>query len=937
MIIARRKRIYILLAALLAWICVGVMVVKHIADSRGKVNIEGEVGEETPGALFYSSLFEEEEFLSTDLKMVNAASVSIVGKRGLRFATFIGDNVDLEARYGEGYKFGTLFIPASAVQSAEELTLDARFGVNKDIPPAFAEWDGNEENLVRVDSYEKGRLFYSLLNVEEEGVPEKDYLNSTFLARAYVKKADGEVVYLNSVRHSPAAVAGRLLRYADKKWDGVEALKRYVGYVTLDAQEVYNVGEGNTVALALTNVENFPVFYKVNGVETNEYTAGAEGYYERVTASILLGDGLHEKTFAVNVLGDKYSFKNEYYQPSGQFTFPIYGEVNEVKRNGAPISGYSVADGVLRIPKAAFTEEKNQLTVLTGAGNAEVEVVMRTAQPTRFGEGELGLELMGKSVNTGEAAAVEGGLKIPVDTANTATRIDLNEDYIRAMFAYPNLTALYLDAEVQNLNAEEDKLVGYAYLKDDGELALGQTRGTERNLTVTHLLTRAHYNHLVKAGGLEENLSLLLGEKQVAADTAIVLKGVTVQRADGGTFAPDNARVNRIYADAQLVLSKGLSLPLSTEAALGALRLDGKNAFTPAFYKAEGSVVTLTADGVNGALRDKTSLLLSSANSDEIYSLTTKAMVDEHQYVNVTGAGDGDTYKFPFSVGAGEVLCSVRLNGVEVAKENIDEAGVTLKKRDLPLGHNALEIRVERTVNSGGIRWTAVDTYYRSVCAITDVDLHSAMTFEGGMNPFLSVIGGRAKLVEGNTMWNNFNYATECYYPENADMDTSLQANRNVLRVTALKGEGVRLYFATSYIAARRRAVAEAGVTGEAGLCSKVLALTASGSNMGWKLYTKDGQNVSTGAEMHSIDVRNVTYNPTLNYNGEGVRPLFENDLFGYVYDGVSEEILQEYIYMEIEPASTQKIAYFDDFFMATSESRYRKEANRYSIIGGGY
>ncbi len=160
--------------AIIAFCClVASLVLFHYSNKQKVVTVEA--------ATSYSA---------TDFKMLDKGSVRKEPDRNaIRFATFIGNaSEQANATYWDGYEMGTLFIPASAMDDEQELTVD---GVYSGISPVVALFDGNIEQLANL-GYGDGKFFISIL--ELSSFSDENILNGYVVARTYVKnKATNEV------------------------------------------------------------------------------------------------------------------------------------------------------------------------------------------------------------------------------------------------------------------------------------------------------------------------------------------------------------------------------------------------------------------------------------------------------------------------------------------------------------------------------------------------------------------------------------------------------------------------------------------------------------------------------------------------------------------------------------------------------------------------
>ncbi len=854
---------------------------------------------------------------ATEIKMLDGASVrKNKDDHGIRFRTFIGNEVNLEATYGAGYKLGTLFIPANAVGGdATKLTVDADFN---GVKPASAEWDGDTEKLTTDEDYTNGKFFNAVLDLSDLTVNKELYLNNKILARSYVKKADGEVVYLGSSSRAPAYVAANAVI---KEGDTDETVLDYVSAIAVNEDLAYNVAVGDTLSLEnVSNVEGLPV--SVNNGDVAEYTATAEGE-TTLSITILKGTSL-EKTGEVKVsaLGNKNTFYNNYYTPDGSFEYTAYG-VSAVKLGDTTLvkdTDYTYVDNTLLLKKSAVVNgESSVLTVESATGNVEVEAKAILADYTSFNAGQLGLEVMGDLANA-ENVRVDttaGAVKFDVKDISKALRIDFNEDYISALFAHPSLMNLSFSVEFSNVNAVSSNLV-YSEGKADGSVGNGYTKYTAKRSVD---INRAAFNN-AKAKGTLSTFGMWILASNLKEGATATLHSIYPIAVDKEIIT---AR-NNLYADAQLIGQRGLSyaFPALTNATVGKVQFGNQGTDYVSQSNTKNACAVIPASVINMSVRNAAGLDVTPKgwDRDRVY-LTTKAMINDDQYITVDKL-QGDTYTYAFgaaeNLGEGDKIYRVSLNGKQIT--TFDENGnITVNKADLEYGHNALEVNVEHTTGTNALT-TCCNTYYRSLCAVTQTDWDSALTFEMGINPFISLIGGTAEVIDSSTaiseMGSTYKYATTAPYASGAIQ------NNKVLKITGstVANSTTTMYVYSKYYVARRAAAAAAGGT-EA--CQKVAAFGS--GYMRWSAATLDGTITDAG------DNSGTQPKSMLEKEMEN-RSIFAgaDTIYNAVYDGENVKAGQEYF--KIIFASANKTGYFDDIFAATTSNYHASGQNKHSLLG---
>ncbi len=849
-----------------------------------------------------------ETYSATDVKLIDGASIRLdKDMNGIRFGVYIGN--EATKPYSATMKLGVLIIPEACLADGEEL----KYGVatSKGYNAKVVEFDGVEERLATGEGdYANGKLFNAVLNLTDKGA---NYINNKYVARAYVLNTEtGEVDHYvgDQISRAPAFVAAEA-REVDTV-DTENVLLDYLQYVEITANDV-NVKKGDNYKNASTNVEGIKISY--SGI--------VEG---TVTASV--GKGAVTKEFGVAELQDQRTFYSSFYTPDDDFKFAAY-DVNEVQLDGVALAdeAWAYANGELTVKKSAVLSGEGALKVISAtAGDVEVAAKAYKAAFTSFHADQLGAEILGDCEENFTVTANTSTHSLTL-TAKDLTRrmsVNLHTDYVKAMFANPNLHSLSFGVAANNVDGSEG--FGYPTIAPSGEGVKIQaqytscTPGTGRSVGVD----RSNYVFMRETNDFQ-TLAVWINEGKLNEGASFTFNYVTALSDDNATTAP------KLYADAQLIGQRGLSYTLpsvETGTGLGSVKVNGSDKTT--LTTKNGAYVNVAAAGVNSALLEAKSFDITSngnagGNWDRVRTfITTKAMIDDNQYISVDKV-EGDTVTYPFVLeDADHKIFRVSLNGNEIT--TYDENGnITVNKADLEYGHNALEVNVEHTYLSGSIYKTVCKTYYRSLCAVTQTDWDSALTFEMGMNPFVSFIGsGTVEVIDSATAINElestYAYATTAPYA-NGTIN-----NNKVLKITGstVANSTTTMYVYSKYYVGRRAAAATAG---GAEACQKVAAFGS--GYMRWTAATLDDVVTDSG------DTSGTQPKASLEQAKEN-RNIFAgaDTIYNAIYNAETGEIIEGQDSFKIIFASANKTGYFDDIFAATTSVYHAKSQNQYSLLG---
>ncbi len=423
----------------------------------------------------------------------------------------------------------------------------------------------------------------------------------------------------------------------------------------------------------------------------------------------------------INVIEGGAMFYNQYYAPTGTFSFKVY-DVNEVKINGRVLAQdeYVYQDNVVTLPAQVIAENAiatdNKINFVSEESkNVDVPMDMMLAKGTNFDAGDLGTEIftvndavLSSSVQSGEAsfALAEG----------KTARIALNWDYLDAMFAYPLLEQLNIEVSVyQNISGKINIRLVKA---DDTWYNDGKTFSGSN---VKLFISRVAYNKLKaeKAAGTttnyDNNVWLQFEGGSVGADAVIAVTSVKPYYVSNK--ADDANRINRIFADkpADGKLTLALSSPAT---ALTKFNIGGAELTAPAM---DGSnLVTFThSTNLNVYNRNNKRLWLQTNYGEEILWMHTALTPAATQTFAVGGSftfnrPDGTlSYKVISATVNGEAIENVE--GVTLVTDEKGAVGVQFENA----GAYRLQVYAEKVVTylsgSSEFRWTSFDTYDRQI------------------------------------------------------------------------------------------------------------------------------------------------------------------------------------------------------------------------------
>ncbi len=457
------------------------------------------------------------------------------------------------------------------------------------------------------------------------------------------------------------------------------------------------------------------------------------------TITVVSTENVHIKnSVEINVIATQTTFKNEYYTPEGNFTMTAYN-VNEVKFNGTALAAgeYTYENDVLSIAKKVLcdkaTASANTLTLVSEeSGNAEVAITVATAMGTNFQQGELGTEIFGYTEGVSGMEIVDGKLEISA-RASTQTAIAFNIDYLKAMFAYPNLQVLRLNIAVENITGKSTARL----VKTNG------TWGFSTNSIGNAFLSRTAFNKMIAEAEespsmLEKNVYLHFAAGNVGANAKIIVKNVGAYI--GSTTGEQNGK---IYAD--MPADETIRVELSSPAdVLTKFHVRGNN-YDPDSTNAEYRGYTLEGNLLSikrGAkvIRVNNDGSTSAATLPDLFAQNGQRLWFDTDYtrdcfyIYTTKTPDasqtftkGTAYTYALANNQNAllktVITSATLDGQdilagEVEGVSVTDAGIVFAANYAgATGQHRLVIRAERTLEYNSQLWTAVDSYDRIVTA----------------------------------------------------------------------------------------------------------------------------------------------------------------------------------------------------------------------------
>ncbi len=558
---------------------------------------------------------------------------------------------------------------------------------------------------------------------------------------------------------------------------------------------------------------------------------GEDGYILAKKAgavTLTADDGTQTYTVTVEVLGDQLTFKNHYYTPEGNFSFKAYN-VSEVKFNDVTLADdeYVREGDLFTIPKATLaaktTRKNNTLTFASEtSANASVNVRILEAAFTSFEAGEVGAEVINPLSNVGEATLIGTTGNHSVSLPITATKAQqwatfgLHPDYVKAMFASPALVSL--DIKGQLVGMADEAATGHfgASVDDNGNVIWKALSDTTAGNAFSIQLNRADYNYFCEnddEGRWKENVNINAEGIYNTGEGAFEITEI-IGHWETGSSGGDPNLVRRVFFDLQVSQGRGFTLPLNTK---DAYILDKD-------WQTLDDYSTTIHDGILNKTESSWRIAgPEQTRYDMSYAfVTSRVFADDSQYVLV---GDGITGSYTYPLYANADTHSLRitnatLNGVDIVGGGVTgvtctDTGVQFDKQALAtmLGHNRLEMRVERTQTTWNRLYTTIDNYCVTVCAVTQKDydgMANAVTFEDGrLSPFMCVLNAYSEVVDSTVMnRSNFNYANEASY---VMPDGSTRQNNKVLKVTTKKNLSPQILLKDEYLVTRYEALTAAG------------------------------------------------------------------------------------------------------------------------------
>ncbi len=514
-------------------------------------------------------------------------------------------------------------------------------------------------------------------------------------------------------------------------------------------KEKMNVALKGTVALSLGYTPENPTNKEVVWESSNReiLTVDKDGVItprSEGTATVKVSSVKDDKisdSVEITVIGNRYTFKNQYYTPTGDLTFTV-PEVSALKLGEQTLTAgtdYTYENGVVSLKKSvvAASSETALTFVSNTAGDATVEVKALTAAATNFDEGDLGTEIF-----TGDnilSSSVEDGLAVFDMAAGKIANVALNEEYLDAMFAYPYLEQIDINLEcVENISGN----IGIRLVKPDGSW---YNDVKSKNTDISMTLSRVAYEKMkadVKNGveGADtvfaRNINFVWLGGSVGANAKIKID--YVQPYYNSTTISDKS--NKIYAD--MPTDSKMNIELSSPAtALTLLQIGGQKWYITdtdasgtmiaAPYAMNGNVVALTQGAACVRLEGNwpntaatlsvyrneanVRLWLRSAYSNEVFGLTTAKTPAASQ---TFAAGGSFALSRPTSAINYEVM-EATVDGVALAdvagvSVETDEKGATAVKFE-NAGSYRLQMRVKKTVVVSNFQWVSFDMYDRII------------------------------------------------------------------------------------------------------------------------------------------------------------------------------------------------------------------------------
>ncbi len=908
-----------------ACLCAGVAVNANFAPAK----VETAAAAEAQAANRYAD---------DAVTLVDGASIRLDSQMsGIRFAVFMGDSAT-DLPYGSGKTLGVMIIPEVCLAEGE--TLEYGKATSKGYSAQTVEFDGNETRLAdgeEKDGLANGRLFNAVLNLTGK---DANYINNKYVARAYVLNSAGEVEkYLGEqISRAPAFVAAEA-REVDTV-DPDKVLLKYLEYVDITTDYV-NVKKGETATYsATTNVEGIKISY-------SEVVDG------KVTASF--GKGAESKEIGVAELDNQHTFKNAYYTPEDAFKFDAY-EVNEVKLGDDTLvegTDYTYENNVLSVNKSLVVDADKELKVVSAtAGDVTVALKAYTAALTGHSNNELQSEIFTLTNLTLEEET-DGTVRFTVVDPTKNAIANFHPDYVKAMFAYPNMNKLESKFTFDNITYASADVMYYKSITTAGktvEYPSGVASNTESRGAA---VTRAMYNLMTANGNFDTNIGVKILPANLKENSTFVFDRVVAPRADGYTYTGNEVMVNHVYADVQAIMANGgYEYIASSEATLTSLKVKGSESVSDGAHTQAGSAIQLSSAMVSSVIEENIPFIITSyadgatktAYAEELIAVSAKLFIDDSQYINKDEEALEGNYVLDLGDLTGQRVKSVKLNGTVLDLAAFDNGKVTVDKATLKDGHNVVEVKVERDVAHKSALVTAVDTYVRSICVYSNWELWSAMTFEGvygqgasansgRMNPFLSIVGANAETVSTAEIhdyyYSNGRTQQVSISADGTSVTATAQAattginNRAAMKMVIPANYTAKVYVSSKYYVARRTKVAEVANLMETApsyyseLCGRVWVLQAEGSTWAsWNFFVEDSDtDYKDASGSSSYSWTSFSNKP---HDVQISRIAYATDPLSAVYDASTQTILKNYVYMQFNKNTSEaRTLYIDEIFNA--------------------
>ncbi len=546
-------------------------------------------------------------------------------------------------------------------------------------------------------------------------------------------------------------------------------------------KEIVNLAVGGTKSLVATvapeNATNKAVKYlssdvSVATVDANGLVTVLKEGAATVTAYSVANDEVTDSV-EINGIGNRSAFQNKYYSPEGNFTVKAYG-VNEVLFNGTALAAteYTYADDVLTVAKSVLagktTAVDNTLTLVSAeCGDVAVGVKVQLATGTNLGVGEIGAEILGELENLKiKGTNADGSVVLEVTSSGVAI-LPFDVEYMKAMFAYPNMEALTLRVSAGSISGSRD--YSTAQIKVDGTNGWKYGSLSADTTSISNVsISRTKFNALMAEGdetALRRNIYFHFSGLNKGDE--IVVRGAYGWYSGTGYMQGGN----RIFAD--MPEDKSLKLELSaTNSEVTSFQLTNYNVALTNGFTMDGNVMTIAPEGTSLKLTNGNGLTVNvygrdgqtsnsrvwvnTATSRDCFWLNT---VETPAIEQTFEAGAGYTYAIANNqdtIVGKYTIKSATLDGKdimagEVAGVSVTDAGIVFSTEYTEFGTHNLKVRVEKTSNTEDQLWTSFDIHDRFITVVEEIE--EAPTDPYGVNFYN---GANTALVGSNADGNSY-------------------------------------------------------------------------------------------------------------------------------------------------------------------------------------